>query len=130
MILVGDTLDIYMIVSIFFVIVGIAYAVYMFFWVNSLSIYLTTQMDLLSRTFEYYYKTENIEPRSINWGIDLVWNPNNEDITGKKGFITVYYGADSGVDTPFDDITEADVVSGEIIKVVDKHLHDKKLRGD
>ena len=45
--------------------------------------------DLLSRTLKQYYQTENIEPQLINNGIDLVWNPNNEDTSAKRGFITV-----------------------------------------
>ena len=121
-------MDLYIIIIALAVALIVVYAIYMFFWVNNISMYLENQMDLLVRTFEYYYQSENIEPRSVNWGIDLVWNPDNEDITSKHGFITVYYGNDSGIDTPIDDITEADIISGEIIKVVDKHLHDKKLK--
>ena len=83
--------------------------------------------NLLERTFEYYYKSENIKPQGINWGIDLIWNPTDEVDVNKKGFVTIYYGEDSGIDTPIEDVIEADVLSQKIIEVIDKHIHDKEL---
>lgn len=115
-----------------FVIIGIFVVIFvaiLMLWryLVSLDQYVVGMAALLERTFEYYYESENIKPQTINWGIDLVWNPDNEETTNKKGFVTIYYGEDSGVDSPIDDVVEADILSQKIIKVIDKHIHDKKI---
>lgn len=97
-------------------------------YLSSLDEYVTSIAFMLQRTFEYYYKSENIKPMGINWGIDLIWNPNSdEDDEFKKGFITIYYGEDSGIDTPIEDVVECDILSQKIIETVEKHLHDKEM---
>ena len=122
-------MDIFLIIIGILVILLCAFSVYMFLWMQSLDTFTEGIINLLARTLDYYYKTEDIQPRAINWGIDIIWNPEyEEDISEKKGFITLYYGSDSGVDTPIDDIEDADKLSGEIIKTVQKYLHDKELK--
>jgi len=97
-------------------------------YLSSIDVYIGNMALLLERTFKQYYKTENIKPQGVNWGIDLIWNPNdNEESKEKKGFITIYYGEDSGIDSPIDDVAEADILGQKIIGVVEKHLHDKEL---
>lgn len=93
----------------------------------SLDTFVIGIANLLERTFEHYYTSHRIKPQGINWGIDLIWNPNNEDTESKRGFITIWYGEDSGVDTPINDVVEADILGQKIIGVVDKHLQDKEL---
>lgn len=120
-----ETIILYLIGLAFIVVFGCLFAIYRY--LVSLDEYAVGMAKLLERTFEYYYKSENIKPQSINWGIDLVWNPDDKEDELKRGFITIYYGEDSGVDSPIEDLIEADIVSQKIIEVVDKHIHDKKL---
>jgi hypothetical protein len=100
--------------------------IFMYLQIRALDEFVIELTDLISRTFKQYYKTENIEPQLINNGIDLVWNPNNEDISSKKGFVTVWFG-DANVDTPLIDAKDADILCGEIIGVIEKHLQDRDL---
>lgn len=95
----------------------------------SLDAYVTGVSQLLARTFEHYYNSENIKPQGINWGIELIWKPenNDEEQETKKGFIVIYYGEDSGIDTPIEDVVEADILSQKIIEVANKHIQDKEI---
>ena len=89
--------------------------------------YHQEMVELLSRTLKQYYKTENIEPVAVNNGIDLVWNPNNEDASKKRGFISIWYGENANVDSPLKNVKDADILSEKIIGVVEKHLQDRDL---
>lgn len=82
---------------------------------------------LLARTFEHYYTSHKIKPQAVNWGIDLIWNPNGDDTESKRGFVTIWYGEDSGVDTPIEDAVEADILGQKFIEVIDKHIQDKEI---
>lgn len=108
----------------------IIWSVFLYIQIAGLAAWNEEVVELLRRTFKYYYKGENIEPRAVNWGIDLVWNPDNEDISNKNGFINIWYGSDSGFDTPIKDVVEADELAGKIIETVEKHLHDRDVGGE
>ena len=114
------------------IIVGVIFvAMVLGFWfvfgqLNAINEFLMETTDLLQRTFTQYYKTENIEPRLVNGGYDLVWNPNNENIDSKNGFITIWT-SESHVDSPILDIKDADILGSEVIKVVEKHIQDREL---
>ncbi len=117
--------------EIVYIIIFIVIFVCMFLlyrYLASLNEYVIGMAYLLERTLENYYKSEKIKPQAIGWGIDLIWNPNDEEnLEDKKGFITIYYGKDSGIDTPIEDVVEADILSQKIIEVTDKHLQDKEM---
>lgn len=84
-------------------------------------------VDILTRTLEYYYDTKEMQPCMVNNGIDIVYNPEKtEDVSNKKGFITIWFEGAS-CDTPIKDVKEADVLSEKIIKVVEKHLKERDL---
>jgi len=100
---------------------------YMYSMILSLYEYHQEVVELLSRTLKQYYKTENIEPVAVNNGIDLVWNPNNEDSSKKRGFISIWYGENANVDTPLKNVKDADILSEKVIGVVEKHLQDRDL---
>ena len=82
--------------------------------------------DLLARTLKQYYQTENIEPQLINNGIDLIWNPNNEDISTKRGFITVL--TQDAIDSPIKDVKEADILCEKLLPVIEKHIQDELIK--
>lgn len=100
---------------------------YMYSMILSLYEYHQEVVELLSRTLKQYYKTENIEPVAVNNGIDLVWNPNNEDTSNKRGFISIWYGENANVDSPLKNVRDADILSEKVIGVVEKHLQDRDL---
>lgn len=100
---------------------------YMYSMILNLYEYHQEVVELLSRTLKQYYKTENIEPVAVNNGIDLVWNPNNEDSSKKRGFISIWYGENANVDTPLKNVKDADILSEKVIGVVEKHLQDRDL---
>ena len=97
------------------IIVGVIFvAMVLGFWfvfgqLNAINEFLMETTDLLQRTFTQYYKTENIEPRLVNGGYDLVWT------------------SESHVDSPILDIKDADILGSEVIKVVEKHIQDREL---
>ena len=84
--------------------------------------------DLITRTFQQYYKTENIQPVMVNNGIDLIWNPDNEDVNKKRGFITIWT-QDDNEDSPIINMKDADILGGKIIDVVEKHIQDRDIGG-
>lgn len=106
----------------------IAFSIWLFLQIQYLYQWNEQLVELLQRTFKTYYKSELIEPVSVNWGIDLVWNPDNDEDSDKKGFITIWYGDGCNVDTPIRDVTDADVLGAKIIEVTEKHIQDRDLR--
>lgn len=118
---------IYVILAVVIILVFGIFIIYRY--LVSLDVYVTSVAQLLARTFEHYYNSENIKSQGINWGIELVWNPenNSEEQETKKGFIVIYYGKDSGIDTPIEDVVEADILSEKIIEVANKHIQDKEI---
>jgi len=105
-------------------------SIWAFIQIGSLATWSEQVVNLLSRTFKEYYKSEDIQPVAVNWGIDLIWKPTEGEGDQKRGFITVFYGEDSGIDTPLKDVNEADELSSLFIPVIEKYLHDKALKGE
>ena len=112
-----------LIVMFFLMVLGF---LYLLAQISATNQFLAEMTDLVSRTFKQYYRTENIEPQVINNGYDLVWNPDNEDITNKPGFITIWT-ADSTIDSPIVDMKDADILGCKLIEVVEKHIQDREL---
>lgn len=118
---IEEILVVLFVVALFFVLW------YMYSLIANLYEYHQEMVELLSRTLKQYYKTENIEPVAVNNGIDLVWNPNNEDASNKRGFISIWYGENANVDSPLKNVKDADILSEKVIGVVEKHLQDRDL---
>ena len=83
--------------------------------------------SLLKRTFDEYYKGDHIKLVGTNWGIDFIYDPNNEGDEKAKAFATLFYGKDSGINTPIEDVVEADKVASEIVRVIEKYIQQKEL---
>lgn len=120
---------------VLYIIVGVMFILMVLgFWfvlgqLNAVNEFMIEMSDLIARTFKQYYRTENIEPRMVNGGYDLVWNPDNEDLDKKEkhGFITIWT-ADSHVDSPIIDLKDADILGTKIIEVTEKHIQDRELK--
>ena len=122
-----DNMDIMIIILIFADVFLFGMILFTYSAVTQAYDFSTELADLLSRTLKQYYQTENIEPQLINNGIDLVWNPNNEDTSAKRGFITVLT-QDANIDSPIKDVKEADILCEKLLPVVDKHIQDELIK--
>lgn len=103
----------------------------MFIWLYNVvavnSKFLFELSDLVSRTFREYYANEDIEPVTINNGIDLVWKGKVDgyfDEDSKRGFITIFTN-DSYANSPINDYKEADVLAGKITHLVNDYIRDR-----
>ena len=120
-------MDIFMIVLIMADIILFGMIVFTYSAVTQTYDFSMELAELLSRTLKQYYQTENIEPQLINNGIDLIWNPDNEDTSTKRGFITVLT-QDANIDSPIKDVKEADILCEKLLPVVEKHIQDEMIK--
>ena len=120
-------MDIFMIVLIFADIILFGMIVFTYSAVTQTYDFSMELAELLSRTLKQYYQTENIEPQLINNGIDLIWNPDNEDTSTKRGFITVLT-QDANIDSPIKDVKEADILCEKLLPVIEKHIQDEMIK--
>lgn len=101
---------------------------YLFNVVQQNALFTLSLSELVSRTFREYYKGEDIEPRLINNGVDLVWKGEVEGGSQEdnpNGFIAIYT-KDSGINSPINSIDDADILAGKISHVVYEYIKDKE----
>ena len=103
---------------------------YLYNGITSIQMFTMELTSLVTRTFREYYKGEDMEPVVINNGIDIVWKNGNSKFfneDSEQGFITIMIdGGVNGVNSPIQDVKEADILAGKIIKMINDFLGDKE----
>ena len=121
-----DIILLSIVLFLFCVLLGIIFYIYSVIQDNYA--YTDRLTRLVTRTFREYYKGEDIEPEVLGNSIDLVWKGEvsgffNEE--NKTGFITIFT-KDSGINSPINDIEEADILAKKITDVVYEYIKDRE----
>ena len=100
---------------------------YIFSLTKENTMFTNSLAALVERTFREYYKGEDIDIEVIGNGIDLVWKGEvsgffNED--NKNGFCTIYT-ADSGINSPINNLEEADILACKIATVIYDYVKER-----
>lgn len=103
------------------------YGIYIYLCLATTNAYVEKLSTLFRRTFREYYNGQDIEPVMINGGIDLKWTGEVKGIKAENelGFISIYTN-DNNLNSPIDDLEEADIVAEKITKVIYDHIRDKE----
>lgn len=102
-------------------------SIYTYVCLGKVNYFISELSKMVSRTFREYYKGEDIEPMVINNGIDLVWKGDVEgsfNENNKQGFITVMTN-EGNINSPINDVKEADVIAGKISHLVYEYIKDR-----
>ena len=119
-------------INLFFIICICIYAiaiVYLYFYLIHLGSYVEDISKLLKRTFVEYYKGQDIEPIAIYNGIDLKWNGEVKGFKAENdnGFITIRLHDNGSLNSPLNELEEADELSEKIIRIVYDYIKDKEV---
>ena len=113
-------------VIVFFVILLIM-VLYLFNLIQQNISFMVSLSDLVQRTFREYYKGQDIDVQVIGNGIDLVWKGDVKGLRNEEnnnGFITIYT-SDSGVNSPINDIEEADALACKLTTIVYDYIKER-----
>lgn len=104
------------------------FVLYLYFCLASLGNYVEDISKLLKRTFVEYYKGQDIEPIAIYNGIDLKWTGPVQGIRAdnENGFITIRLHDNGAINSPLNELEEADILSEKIIATVYDYIKDKE----
>lgn len=103
--------------------------VYFYISLFQMHSYVEEMAKLLRRTFVEYYKGQDIEPLAIYNGIDLKWNGDVDGLRAENdnGFITIRLHDNGSINSPLNELDEADELSERIIRTVHDFMKDKEV---